>query len=90
MLEPSSKVTYTSGMYWQTSISDPDEVKVFEALDGPNYLWRTIDGIARQTGLSEERVNAILSKYNFKLTRFSEVPSISGSAIVGLIEKVGT
>lgn len=76
-------------MYWQNSITHPDEVKVFKALDGPNYLWRTIDGIARQTGLSEECVKGILSKYDLKLTRFSDVPSVSGSAIVGLIEKVG-
>jgi hypothetical protein len=46
-------------------------------------------GIARQTGLSEERVAEILAKYNLKLTRLSETPSISGSALVGLIEKVG-
>ena len=46
-------------------------------------------GIARQTGLSEERVAAVLKKYNLKLTRLSETPAISGSALVGLIEKVG-
>jgi hypothetical protein len=46
-------------------------------------------GIARQTGLSEERVAQILAKYNLKLTRLAETPSVSGSALVGLIEKVG-
>jgi hypothetical protein len=76
-------------MYWQKTITDAEEIKVFKALDGPDYLWRAIDGIARQTGLSEELVKGILSKYDLKLTRFSDVPSISGSAIVGLIEKVG-
>jgi len=58
-------------------------------LDGPNYTWRTIGGIARQTGLSEQAVAQILAKYNLSLTRLSETPSISGSALVGLIEKVG-
>jgi len=76
-------------MNWKDTVTDPDEVKVFLALDGPQYTWRTISGIARQTGLSEERVAAILKKYNLTLTRLSETPAVSGSALVGLIEKVG-
>ena len=76
-------------MNWKNVVTDPDEVKVFMALDGPNYTWRTASAIARQTGLSEERVWQILSKYNMQLTRLSETPSISGSALVGLLEKVG-
>lgn len=77
-------------MNWKSAVSDPDEIEVFMALDGPNYTWRTVSAIARQTGLSETRVAEILAKYNLKLTRLSEVPSISGQALVGLIEKVGT
>ena len=76
-------------MNWKDTVTDPDEVKVFLALDGPNYTWRTMSGIARQTGLSEQRVAEILKKYNLTLTRLSETPSVSGSALVGLIEKVG-
>ena len=76
-------------MNWQKTVNDPDEVKVFMALDGPSYTWRTIGGIARQTGLAEARVAQILGKYNLSLTRLSETPSVSGSALVGLIEKVG-
>lgn len=76
-------------MNWQATVTDPDEIKVFMALDGPNYTWRTTSAIARQTGLSEARVAQILAKYNLTLTRLSEVPSISGQALVGLIEKVG-
>ena len=76
-------------MNWQQAVTAPDEIKVFMALDGPNYTWRTIGGIARQTGLSEQAVAQILAKYNLSLTRLSETPSISGSALVGLIEKVG-
>ena len=76
-------------MNWQQTVTDPDEIKVFMALDGPNYTWRTIGGVARQTGLSEQTVAQILAKYNLSLTRLSETPSISGSALVGLIEKVG-
>lgn len=76
-------------MNWQETVTDPDETKVFMALDGPRYTWRTTSAIARQTGLSEERVTQILGKYNLKLTRLSEIPSVSGSPLVGLIEKVG-
>lgn len=76
-------------MNWKDTVTDPDEVKVFLALDGPNYTWRTMSGIARQAGLSEQRVAEILKKYNLTLTRLSEMPSLSGSALVGLIEKVG-
>lgn len=76
-------------MNWKDTVTDPDEVKVFLALDGPQYTWRTTSGIARQTGLSEEKVAAILKKYNLTLTRLSETPAVSGSALVGLIEKVG-
>jgi hypothetical protein len=76
-------------MNWKDTVTDPDEKKVFQALDGPQYTWRTTSGIARQTGLSEERVAAILKKYDLTLTRQSETPAVSGSALVGLIEKVG-
>src|SRR6266536_4608836 len=79
----------TNAMSWQQTVTDPDEIKVFMALDGPEYTWRTMSAIARQTGLSEARVAQILAKYNLKLTRLSETPSVSGSALVGLIEKVG-
>lgn len=77
-------------MSWQETVKDADEIKVFMALDGPQYTWRTISGIARQTRLSEDRVAQILAKYNLTLTRLSETPSVSGSALVGLIDKVGT
>ena len=76
-------------MHWKDTIKDPDEMKVFMALDGPNYTWRTATAIARQTGLPEARVWEIMAKYNMQFTRLSEVPSISGSALVGLLEKVG-
>jgi hypothetical protein len=78
-----------SSMSWQEAVTDPDEIKVFRALDGPEYTWRTMSAVARQTGLSETKVAQILAKYNLKLTRLSETPSVSGSSLVGLIEKVG-
>jgi hypothetical protein len=44
-------------MNWKEVVHDEDEKKVFEALDGPFNTWRTISGIARQTGLSEQQVS---------------------------------
>ena len=76
-------------MSWKDIISDPEETKVFMSLDGPEYTWRTIGAVARQTGLPEERVLEILKKYNMELTRLSEIPSASGKPLVGLLEKVG-
>ncbi len=76
-------------MNWKNVITDPDEKKAFMALDGPKYTWRTVGAIARQTGLPEDRVLEILAKYNMQLTRLSEVPSASGTPLVGLLERVG-
>jgi hypothetical protein len=76
-------------MRWKDVITDPDEIKVFMALDGPKYTWRTVSAIARQTGLPEQRALQILRKYNMQLTRLSETPSASGTPLVGLLERVG-
>jgi hypothetical protein len=76
-------------MDWRKTVTDNDEIKVFLALDRPDITWRTMAAIARQTGLSEDRVAQILTKYNATLTRLADVPSLSGSALVGLTEKVG-
>lgn len=73
----------------EAHITNEDEKKVFAALSGPQQTWRTVRAIARETGLDENRVGEILRKYDLQLTRFAEEPSISGSALVGLIEKVG-
>ena len=76
-------------MNWKDTVKDQDEIKVFLALDGPHYTWRTTSAVARQIGLPEQRVWEILKKYNMEFTRISETPSASGSALVGLMEKVG-
>ena len=76
-------------MRWENVTTDPDETKVFKALDDPKYTWRTVSAIARQTGLPEQRVLQILRKYNMQLTRLSETPSASGTPLVGLLERVG-
>jgi hypothetical protein len=76
-------------MSWKNTVADLDERKVFEALDAPGATWRTVWAIARRTGLSEQRVAEVLRKYDLTLTRWAETPAVSGSALAGLIEKVG-
>ena len=76
-------------MSWRNTVSDPKEKKVFEALDGPDITWRTVSGVARQTGLAEAEVQEILNRYNPSMPRFANVPTASGSALVGLAERVG-
>ncbi len=75
-------------MTWKEVVKDPTEIKVFMALDAPKYTWRTVGGIARQTGLSESELWKILAKYSTNLIRMSETPSTSGDPLIGLIERV--
>jgi hypothetical protein len=88
-LDAAGNLAHRPAMNWRNTVIDPDEIKVFLALDGPATTWRTVSAIARQTGLSESRVAQIFAKYDLTLTRRAEVPSISGQPLVGLIEKVG-
>ena len=39
---------------------DPVAAKILRALEGPENLWRTPGGIARETGLSQETVEVYL------------------------------
>ena len=59
-------------MNWKATVTHPDEVKVFQALDNPTSTWRTTSAIARQTGLPEPRVAEILRRYDLTLTRLYE------------------
>jgi hypothetical protein len=74
---------------WRKVVKDAEEIRVFMSLDAPDYTWRTVGGVARQTGLSEDRVWEILAKYAPRLVRLSTVPSASGKPLVGLLHNVG-
>ena len=75
---------------WKSAITDPDEVRIFMALDAEAYTWRTIKAVARETGLDENKVMLVLKKYSPKLVRLSREPAASGQPLVGLIERVGS
>jgi len=48
---------------WRQVINDPREVKVFTALDNPDWDWRTFDGIQKDAGLPADEIRRILGKY---------------------------
>ena len=91
MFESRSEVTENGFMRakdWREIVRNPDEIRVFEALDEPETTWRTAWGVAWDTGLPEDRVWEMLAKYIPTLIRFSTVPSVSGKPFIGLAEKV--
>jgi hypothetical protein len=53
---------------------------VLKALENPNYTWRTIAGIAKETGLDEETVHQVLKALGEEVIR-SEVPSEKGEGL---------
>ena len=73
---------------WEAEIHDPTERRVFIVLDNGS-TWRNTGGLARQTGLPEEKVSEIFGKYSDTFIRILEGASLTGSALAGLIESVG-
>jgi hypothetical protein len=50
---------------------------VVSALEDPNYEWRTVEGVAEQTGLSVPNVRQVLEELNGEIIR-SSIPDESG------------
>src|ERR1700682_4698259 len=50
---------------------------VVRALEDPNYEWRTVEGVAEQTGLEEANGREALEELNGEIIR-SSVPDESG------------
>jgi hypothetical protein len=58
-----------------------DEIqKVIDALENSEWDWRTVDGIAEDTGLSVERVGEIIISLDDKVIR-SSIPDEKGRAL---------
>ncbi len=53
---------------WTKVITDPRERAVFSALDSPNWDFRTIEGLVRDTGLDANEVRKVLGKYAVLIT----------------------
>jgi len=54
---------------WTHNVDEPEGRKLFEALADDRWDFRTVDGISRSTGLSEERVRDLLRKYRALVRR---------------------
>jgi hypothetical protein len=50
---------------------------VVSALEDPHYEWRTVEGVAEQTGLSASNVRQVLEELNGEIIR-SSIPDESG------------
>jgi len=53
---------------------------VVRALEDPRYEWRTVEGLAEQTGLSATSLRQVLEELNGEIIR-SSVPDESGRAL---------
>ena len=54
--------------------------KVIAALESPKFKWRTIKGVAGETGLDSSIVQAIISDHEDIIIR-STIPSESGESL---------
>lgn len=66
----------------EETITDPKERIVIDALADPRWDFRTTEGIAKNTGIDEAEVKAILEKSN--LIRKSPVPDERGRELYTL------
>lgn len=71
-------------MDWSSTVRDPNERLVFEALADHRWDVRTIGGIARSVGLSVNLVEATLLKYEGRLIRRSHLPNADGEQLFTL------
>ncbi|MCG7867002.1 MAG: hypothetical protein N0E59_10735 [Candidatus Thiodiazotropha taylori] len=57
---------------------DEDWLKIQKALENPKYKWRTVEGVAKETGLETVTVVSSLSNHN-DLVIQSSIPSNTGA-----------
>lgn len=70
---------------WKEVVTEPEERKVFEALANPEWDYRTIGGLASETGLDRSMIEKTLDQWS-DLIRQSPVPSKRGSDLYTLHE----
>ncbi len=54
--------------------------RVIDALEDPRFDWRTVEGVAEQTGVDPSMVRAILKESEHEIVR-SSVPDESGRSL---------
>ena len=68
---------------WRNAITDERETKIFEALEDPNWDWRTVRALSKASDLEPEKVLTIITKYPH-LIRKSAAPSEKGEDLFTL------
>lgn len=68
---------------WRKIVTHPAEIRIFEALEDPQWEWRTLGALSRASGLGEQEVRSILAKYPV-LVRKSLLPSEKGEDLYTL------
>ena len=68
---------------WRKMITDPIEIKIFDALDDPKWDWRTTTALSTASGAQEGEVHKVLLKYP-SYVRKSSVPSKHGDDLYTL------
>jgi hypothetical protein len=58
----------------------PDPRIIFDALENPKYKWRTLEGIATETGVAPSVIYSLIEKNREKIIQ-STVPSLTGEAL---------
>lgn len=59
------------------SFSEQDLDACIAALENPRYQWRTISGVAKETGVSQETILEIISQNRDRIVQ-SSIPSAKG------------
>lgn len=60
--------------------NDEDEIKIIKAFENPKYKWRTIGGVAKEIGTSQEAVKRIIDAQLNDIIK-SSVPDKSGEEL---------
>ena len=63
-----------------TNFSSNQVQLVIKALENPEYRWRTVQGVANETGLPTQTVEAVIRK-NHETVVKSSIPSNKGEAL---------
>lgn len=71
---------------WEKAITDPNEVKVFQALS--RRMWRSLWAISRASGLPEGKILKIIAAHRDIIWESDFIVDTDGLPFYGLAEKV--
>jgi len=75
----STKRFYTVDKVAGSSSAPADKTAhvIYRALENPQYKWRTIDGVAKETGVAIPTIHRVINKLGEQVVK-SHVPSTTG------------